>query len=283
MSGRKRELEFKATRHQNHEKGVIERKYSLMRYDVRIPGRAHPWGQVQPMTPTHFENGEVVTMGFLEQRPIPVILTQKPWRSAHPLVREFVGLFLGWRNRGRDKDQNSYLPELDVSTDPDSTVVINGTVPAVKPPGDIVRTFGGRRIVADGNFLREENEADGSLVQGPTDFEGEIIMLSVDSSGRRRSVVEKIASTGPDCSQAESDAFDLASSDVSAFTDGQFACLFGSGDFQQDLDLAFADYLDANPVPPEYVGCEEQWETGLLDGYFLQFLAGYEDEGCVAP
>ncbi len=82
----------------NYEKGRIVTRHSMMRYDVLIPGREHPWTKVGTLNPAWFDEGETVVVGFLEGNPqIPFIATQKPWIQSLQAAREqIIQLYHDW-------------------------------------------------------------------------------------------------------------------------------------------------------------------------------------------
>lgn len=193
----------------------------------------------------------------------------------------FVPYYNDWLRRGARG--HYYLPELDDPGDPDTSVIIDGEVPEEKESGSIVRTFDGRRIIADGNDLREESEETGETIAGPTDLGGEILNMHVDENGNRRSIVYTL-DVVVDCNDAYDAAYNLAQDDEDslAYSLGQTACDTNPGDFPTALANQLPIYL-ADPsraVPAEWSTCAAQWSAGLEDGMEDPFLEGWEDRGC---
>ncbi|MFA7482787.1 MAG: hypothetical protein WC314_19930 [Vulcanimicrobiota bacterium] len=89
-------LSFDLRRRKQYEDGVIVRVRSRTKYDVLIPGRAHPYEAIPPLEPVYLRVGDVVKLGFIEDNPgIPVILCRGGVQSK----RFFLGaetLSLSW-------------------------------------------------------------------------------------------------------------------------------------------------------------------------------------------
>lgn len=255
---------------------------NLGSYTLRVDGRDEPYTGVGA-TWIDADNavGEDVTVGFVQgESTLPVMFSRgsKP-NSKLVMARQFVDFFSGWTRHGIDLLGRFLLSGVDDGDD--TTVVMNGTPPETSEDGDIVRTYNGLRIIAEGQTIRSESEETGQTVEGPTDLGGDIAYMCVDSSGTVRSVLQIVNVVVVDCDDVYDEAYDQAIEDAGiAFVDGQSACLFGGGDYQSELDDYFNTYLDDTPVPDEYSDCSDEWEAGLLEGYEANFLDGYQEEGC---
>lgn len=255
------------------------------RYDLQVEGRPYPYSGVGA-TWLDADNsiGEDVVAAFVQGSPqLPIMFSRGSKPTAFGVfANPFVAKFTGWPRRG-EAAGGYFEDELDDPSDMDSSVIMEGEVPETKQSGSIVRTYNGVRVIADGDNLREESEATGETIVGPTDMGGEIVNMHVDTAGNIRSIVYTL-DVVVDCDDAYNEAYELAQADADnlAFGLGQDGCDDFPGDFPSALAAKLVIYLNdpARAIPSEWSTCTTEYQNGLTDGWEAPFTEGWEDRGC---
>lgn len=205
------------------------------------------------------------------------------WRTCETPGRRSTqkpSLFTDWVRRGARYLQRWFLPDLDVGAD-SAIQVANLEMPDELPDANIVRTQGGRRIVAAGSTLREESEETNEVTVGPTDLGADIESCHVDDDNNIVSITSEIV-VSVECGEVFEEAYELAIQDENAFDAGYSTCE-GGQDYFGNLQGRQFTWLDENPVPSQYSDCATEWENGGYTGIKELFDEGYTDAGCTPP
>lgn len=190
-----------------------------------------------------------------------------------------VNFFSNWTRFGSSILANGYLGELDVVG---SEIITTEIELSESQAANIVRSHGGRRIIAAEGNLREVDEATGEVTEGPTALGADIESCHVDSDGIIVSVVSEVV-VNVDCEDVFNEAYELAISEgEGAFDLGSDTCIAGS-DYFGNLEGYYLTFLGVNPVPPAYSDCQDEWENGIYVGIKELFDEGYVDAGCTVP
>lgn len=262
---------------------------NLGSYTLRVDGRDEPYTGVGA-TWIDADNavGEDVTVGFVQgESTLPVMFSRGSKPNAKLVLQEnYLEYGTPWPRRGVTLQCSGHFAAVDVFGNSSTNVWLEGSVPATRTSAHIVRTYGGKIIIANNDKLSELDESTLEVSTGPTTLSGEIWAMSVDDAGDIWCVTGTIEEA-VDCQDAYDAAEELAQDDETPYLDGEF--YFNNpqvgGAYEDELANAFDAYLTANPVQSPYEACESEWESGLLDGYEgeqgtgVGFASGWVDAG----